>query len=153
MPCLIYHSMSIVRVLIRVLSRCTLLTPLWSLFVRNGVKLSAVCVAAVWNCPFSLVAWNLNNLPAVWWFYPNVSSVARSSDRFATGKQEHEGKWLFLLLPVLIYTIFYSFIVIVSSTGKYRKDKSSVIIWVLPIDKMIITQTFTTFVWSFFLLT
>ena len=36
----------------------------------------------------------------------------------------------------------YSFIVIISSTNKYRKHKSNVFIWVLPMDKMIITQTF-----------
>ena len=36
----------------------------------------------------------------------------------------------------------YSFMVITSSTNKYRKHKNSMLIWVLPIDKMIITQTF-----------
>ena len=34
----------------------------------------------------------------------------------------------------------HSAIVIISSTNKYRKHKSSMLIWVLPIDKMIITQ-------------
>ena len=33
----------------------------------------------------------------------------------------------------------YPFIVIISSTNKYRKHKSSMLICVLPIDKMIIT--------------
>ena len=42
----------------------------------------------------------------------------------------------------------YSFIVSIGSTNKYRKHKSSMLIWVLPIDKMIITQTFTMTRWQ-----
>ena len=37
----------------------------------------------------------------------------------------------------------YSFIVIISSINKYRKHKGSMLTGVLPIDKMIITYTFT----------
>ena len=43
---------------------------------------------------------------------------------------------------------FYSFIVIISSTNKYRKRKSSILIWMLPRNKMIITQTFTMARWQ-----
>ena len=42
----------------------------------------------------------------------------------------------------------YSFIVIISLTNKYRKHKSSMLNRVLPIDKMIIIQTFTMARWQ-----
>ena len=42
---------------------------------------------------------------------------------------------------ILVYTKLYSFIVIISSTNKSRKHKSSMLIWVLPIYKMIINNT------------
>ena len=42
----------------------------------------------------------------------------------------------------------YSFIVIISSINKYRKHKGSMLIGVLPIDKIIITYTFTMARWQ-----
>ena len=42
----------------------------------------------------------------------------------------------------------YLFIVIISSTNKYWKHKSSMLIWVWHIDKMIITHAFTMARWQ-----
>ena len=42
----------------------------------------------------------------------------------------------------------YSFVVIISSTNKYSEHKSSMLISVLPVDKMILTQTFTMAKWQ-----
>ena len=47
-----------------------------------------------------------------------------------------------------VWFFFYSFIVIISSTNKYRKDKSSMLIWVLLMDNVIITHTFTMARWQ-----
>ena len=60
------------------------------------------------------------------------------------------GRVFCLFLFVLCFGLnkIYSFIQVISSTNKYRKHKSSMLISVLPIDEIIITQTFTMATWQ-----
>ena len=53
-----------------------------------------------------------------------------------------------VVVVVVGLNTIYSLIVILSSANKYRKHKSSMLNCVLPIDKMIITQTFTMARWQ-----
>ena len=41
----------------------------------------------------------------------------------------------------------YLYIIVISSTNKYRKHKNSMLIWALPVDEMIVTFKFITVNW------
>ena len=48
----------------------------------------------------------------------------------------------------LVLNKIYSYIVIINSSNKYREHKSNMLIWVLSIEKMTITYTFTMVAWE-----